>query len=78
MDEHGWPEGSASEKNRNWWSDLDDTILECLDGSRVVTTGEIAGKLGVSEAAVSSFLALLAIGDRVRIHAVEGVRRLDL
>ena len=77
MNEHAWIGKSAAEQHRSWWSDFDDTILECLAGGRVITTDEIAGKLGVSEAAASSLLALLAIDDRVRIRAVDWAPRPD-
>ena len=74
MNEHAWIGESAAEQDRNWWSDFDDTILECLAGGRVITTDEIAEQLGVFDAAASSLLALLAIDDRVRIRTVDWTR----
>ena len=56
-----------------WWSDVDDTILACLDSGRILSPGEIAQKLGVSESAAGSFLALLALHDKVRILTVASV-----
>lgn len=58
-----------------WWNELDDAILACLDSGRMMTTGEIAQKLGVSESAAGSFLAQLALSDKVRILTVASVPR---
>src|SRR5262245_49656650 len=57
----------------HWWSEIDENILACLDTGRTMTPGEIAQKLGVSESAAGSFLAMLALHDKVRILTVAGV-----
>jgi hypothetical protein len=56
-----------------WWSELDDAVLAILETGRVMTTGEIAHKLGVSESAAGSLLAMLALADKARIMNVAAV-----
>jgi hypothetical protein len=55
----------------DWWNDLDSDLLRCVDARGVVTPAEIGHKLGVSENAAASLLALLAAEGKVRIVAVE-------
>ena len=61
---------SRLEAFATWWWDVDDEILKVLDHGHVMTTHEIAQKLGVPESAVASFLAMLALDDKVRIVTV--------
>ena len=57
------------------WSELDDVIVRCLQSTPVMSTTQIAHKLGVSEEAASSCLALLSAEGKVRIRVVELGRR---
>jgi hypothetical protein len=58
-------EGSA-------WTEIDDAVLGVLvDSGGHVTLGEIAAKVGMSEDAVRSIVAMLAEQGKVRIAAVE-------
>lgn len=52
-----------------WW-DIDDEILGLLDGGRPLTPTDVAGTLGMSEAAATSLLARLALEGKVRILGV--------
>lgn len=53
-----------------WWSEIDDQITACLrDGPQ--STEDLAGRLGMSAAAVTSVLSMLAAEGRVRITRVE-------
>ena len=58
----------------NFWTDLDDELLRCLgerDGA--VTPAELGARLGMSEAAVCTIIAMLAESGKVRIRSVERV-----
>jgi hypothetical protein len=58
-------EGSA-------WTEIDDAVLGVvIDGGGRATPGEIAAKVGMSEDAVRSIIAMLAEQGKVRIVAVE-------
>jgi predicted ArsR family transcriptional regulator len=60
----------------NFWSELDDELLRCLaDQHGAMTPAELGGRLGMSEAAVCSMLAMLAETGKVRICSVERVPR---
>jgi len=53
-----------------WWSEIDDQILVCLrDGPR--SAEDLAWKLGMSSAAVTSVLFMLATAGKVRITGAE-------
>ena len=60
----------------DWWS-IDDEILACLAVSPYLTPAELGGKLGLSEPATSSLLALLAAEGKVRLRVVERAERSD-
>jgi hypothetical protein len=62
-------EGSA-------WDEIDDAVIDCLVAADAsVTVTEIAKQVGMSEGAVQSVVSMLAQQGRVRIAAVELVRR---
>jgi hypothetical protein len=50
----------------NLWSELDNAVLACLTGGDG-TPADIGQQLGISEAAASSLLAMLALEGRIRI-----------
>ena len=60
-------EGSVNE----WWSDLDDDLLATLGAGGAMTPAELGLRLGISESAIASLLAMLATEGRVRIRLVE-------
>ena len=66
----GEPNGTQT----NWWHDLDDEIIRSVDARGILSAAELGQKLGVSERAAASFLAMLALDGRVRIRVVEAVR----
>lgn len=55
----------------SWWTALDDEILGTLEHGRAATPAEIGERLGISERAAVSCLAMLAAEGRVRICLVE-------
>lgn len=55
----------------DWWTDMEEDVLRCLEGRGSVQPVEIAGKLGMSEAAATSLLAILAREGKVKISSVE-------
>ncbi|HEY3190861.1 MAG TPA: FaeA/PapI family transcriptional regulator [Solirubrobacteraceae bacterium] len=50
---------------------MEEDVLRCLEGRGSVQPVEIAGKLGMSEAAATSLLAILAREGKVKISSVE-------
>ena len=60
-------EGSMNE----WWSDLDDDLLATLGAGGAMTPAELGERLGISEPATASLLAMLVTEGRVRIRLVE-------
>jgi len=55
----------------DWWTDMEEDVLRCLEGRGSVPPIEIAGKLGMSEAAATSLLVILAREGKVKISSVE-------
>ena len=51
------------------WREIDDAVLQCL-ASGEATPAEIGRRLGLSEAAVVSVVAMLAAEGRVRVCRV--------
>jgi predicted ArsR family transcriptional regulator len=56
----------------DWWTDVEDDVLRCFDGRGAIPPSEIAAKLGISEAAVTSLLVMMAQEGKVRIRLVSG------
>jgi predicted ArsR family transcriptional regulator len=53
-----------------WWSEIDDQIIACLrDGPQ--STDNLAWRLGISAAAVTSLLLMLAAEGKVRVTGAE-------
>jgi uncharacterized membrane protein len=60
----------------DFWSELDAEVLHCLaERQGEVTPAELGGRLGMSESAVCSILAMLAETGKVRIRSVERIPR---
>ncbi len=58
----------------DFWSDLDDDVLRCLaERQGDMTPAEIGQRLGMSEPATRSILAMLAEAGKVRICSVGGI-----
>ena len=53
----------------DWWREIDDAVLECLAIGEA-TPADIGRRLGISEAAVVSVVAMLAAEGRVRVCRV--------
>jgi predicted ArsR family transcriptional regulator len=57
----------------DWWNEVDEVILACLDETGGMSPSEIGRRLGMSEEAAVSVLGMLAQAGRVRISRVEPV-----
>jgi DNA-binding Lrp family transcriptional regulator len=58
-----------------FWNDLDDDVLRCLATRSRMSPAEIGRRLGLSEDAVVSLVAMLAHEGKVRIGLVESSGR---
>ena len=56
-----------------YWSEIDDQIIDCLR-SGPQSAEDLAWKLGMSPAAVTSILSMLATSGKVRITGAELAR----
>jgi predicted transcriptional regulator len=70
-----WPAGDAIRSERrgimeNWWSDLDEAIMDCLRERESMEPADIARRIGLSESAVCSLLGFLVAEGRVRVCRV--------
>jgi transcription initiation factor IIE alpha subunit len=54
----------------DWWSELDDEIVNCLVGHVSLTPDELSQKVGMSTEAVTSLLGRLALEGRITILRV--------
>jgi len=64
------PEGAMSD----WWTEIDDDILQCLERAETLSPADIGQRLGLSEGAVSSALAMLVGEGKVRIRLVSSAQ----
>ncbi|MBI4269220.1 MAG: hypothetical protein HY615_02720 [Candidatus Rokubacteria bacterium] len=55
----------------DWWADLEGDVLACLRATGATPPAEVGRRLGVSESAAASLLAMLAREGKVRIALVE-------
>ena len=53
-----------------WWSDLDHEVFSCLNGG-AKSAAEIGRRVGLSEAALTSVLSMLAAEGKIRITRVQ-------
>jgi DNA-binding Lrp family transcriptional regulator len=58
-----------------FWDDLDNDVLRCLATRGRMSPAEIGRRLGISEDAVVSLVAMLAREGKVRIGLVESTER---
>ncbi len=56
-----------------WWEDLDEALLRALREGGPMTPADLGRRLGLSETAVASASAMLAIEGRIRIGRLEAV-----
>jgi hypothetical protein len=59
------------DRTGDWWSLLDNEVLDCLACGRPLTPEEVGEKLGMSARSAASLLTMLAQDGRVRIASVE-------
>lgn len=55
----------------HWWSTIDHEVLDLLQINGPMAPADLGRKLGLSESAVTSCLAMLVTEGRVRIRLVE-------
>jgi DNA-binding Lrp family transcriptional regulator len=55
----------------DWWSDIDNEILTTLATGGAMEPAEIARRLGVSEASVTSLIWALVSQGKIRVRLVE-------
>lgn len=53
-----------------WWAELDHELIACI-GKGPTSAEKLARRMGVSEAALTSLLLMLAAQGKVRIRTVE-------
>jgi biotin operon repressor len=63
----------VEDRNDDWWSLLDNEVLDCLGCGRPLSPEELGDKLGMSAAAAASLVTMLVSDGRVRITSVERV-----
>ena len=57
----------------HWWTDVEYDVLSVLRENGAMAPGDLASRIGVSEAAATSLLSMLACEGKVRIRLVECV-----
>ncbi len=55
----------------DWWMEINDEVLACLQGMQPTAPSDVARQLGMSESGAVSLLCGLATEGRVRICLVE-------
>jgi DNA-binding Lrp family transcriptional regulator len=55
----------------DWWAEIDGEILDCLRAGGPMSPAAIGGRIGLSEASVTSILSMLARQGQVRVCLVE-------
>ncbi len=55
----------------DWWTDIDDAVMECLRGEGPMAPDELGRRLAMSEAGAASLVSALAREGKVRICLVE-------
>jgi DNA-binding Lrp family transcriptional regulator len=55
----------------DWWAEIDCAILECLAAGERVSPAEVGRRVGMSEDAAASCLAMLAREGKIHITLVE-------
>ncbi|MBI3635607.1 MAG: hypothetical protein HY216_05230 [Candidatus Rokubacteria bacterium] len=56
---------------QEWWSEIDQEVVDCLSCHGAMTPEDLGRRLGISEGSAISLLAMLARDGRVRIRLVE-------
>ncbi len=54
-----------------WWGELDDAVIACLQAHGAMAPEDLGRRLGLSEPAAASLLCMLALEGKVRICLVE-------
>ncbi len=54
----------------NFWTELDNTILECLRNGGPMSPAEVGRRTGISEGEATAFLTVLIGEGTVRLHLV--------
>jgi hypothetical protein len=54
----------------NWWDEVDEAVLDCLSGGASMAPADVGRRLGISEEAATSVIAMLAQEGKLRICLV--------
>jgi DNA-binding Lrp family transcriptional regulator len=63
----------GGEDMSGWWDELDEALLRVLREGGPMTPAEVGRRLGLSETAVASASAMLAVEGKLRIGALEAL-----
>jgi hypothetical protein len=63
--------GAHARTVQDWWEEIETDLIGALATGRPVSLGEVARKIGMSEAAATSLLCSLAQQGKVHIRLVE-------
>ena len=58
----------------DWWADVEQEVLACLDGTGDTSVTDIARRLAIPEGAAVSLVAHLAREGKIHIRTVQAVR----
>jgi len=68
--------GSEEENGMtDWWSELENELLSCVDEIGLATPAEVGRRLGFSETSAASLLAILVREGKVRMCLVQSASR---
>ena len=54
----------------DWWSDTEQTIVECLGSAGPMSPEDLARRVGISQGETRAFLCMLAREEKIVIHLV--------
>jgi hypothetical protein len=63
-------QASQSRGLGNWWNDVDEAVLACLSDGMAMAPADVGRRLGISEEAATSVIAMLAQEGKLRICLV--------
>jgi DNA-binding Lrp family transcriptional regulator len=58
----------------DWWTDVEQEVLACLDGNGATPVADIARRLAIPESAAVSLVAHMAREGKIHIRTVQAVR----
>jgi hypothetical protein len=58
----------------DWWADVEQEVLACLDGNGATSVADIARRLAIPEGAAVSLVSHMAREGKIHIRTVQAVR----